>query len=148
MYRILYNDKTYHKMALLGTIACSTEGRGLYDLSDQVQALLPADAEGLCHLFLRHTSASLVITENADPTVHSDLEGFMSRLVVDGDPLYQHTAEGPDDMSAHIRSVLTKSELNIPVQAGQLMLGIWQGIYLWEHRHHAKKRSVVCTLLA
>ena len=135
-------------MAFLGTISCETEGKGLYDLSSRVQHLLPADAEGLCHLFIRHTSASLVITENADPTVHSDLESFMSRLVVDGDPLYRHTAEGPDDMSAHIRSVLTKSELNIPVQAGRLMLGVWQGIYLWEHRSHAKQRSVVCTLIA
>ena len=135
-------------MAFLGTILYETEGKGLYNLSSNVQNLLPVDGEGLCHLFIRHTSASLVITENADPTVHLDLENFMSRLVVDGDPLYRHTAEGPDDMSAHIRSVLTKSELNIPVQAGQLMLGIWQGIYLWEHRSHAKKRSVVCTLIA
>ena len=135
-------------MAFLGTISCETEGKGLYDLSSRVQHLLPANAEGLCHLFIRHTSASLVITENADPTVHSDLENFMSRLVVDGDPLYRHTAEGPDDMSAHIRSILTKSELNIPVQAGRLMLGVWQGIYLWEHRSHAKQRSVVCTLIA
>lgn len=134
-------------MAFLATISQSTDGKGLYDLGDKVQALLPADAEGLCHLFIRHTSASLVITENADPTVHSDLESFMSRLVADGDPLYSHTAEGPDDMSAHIRSVLTKSELNIPVKAGKLMLGVWQGIYLWEHRQHAKKRSVVCTLI-
>ncbi|MBC6414655.1 MAG: YjbQ family protein [Chromatiales bacterium] len=135
-------------MAFLGTINCDTDGKGLYELSSQVQNLLPADAEGLCHLFIRHTSASLVITENADPTVHSDLENFMSHLAPDGDPRYQHTAEGPDDMSAHIRSVLTKSELNIPVKAGHLLLGVWQGIYLWEHRSHAKRRSVVCTLLA
>ena len=135
-------------MAFLGTISCNTAGKGLYDLSKQVQNLLPADADGLCHLFIQHTSASLVITENADPTVHSDLESFMSRLVADGDPSYQHTAEGPDDMSAHIRSVLTKSELNIPVQDGRLMLGVWQGVYLWEHRSHAKKRSVACTLIA
>ena len=135
-------------MAFLGTISCNTAGKGLYDLSKQVQNLLPADADGLCHLFIQHTSASLVITENADPTVHLDLENFMSRLVADGDPLYQHTAEGPDDMSAHIRSVLTKSELNIPVQGGRLMLGVWQGVYLWEHRSHAKKRSVACTLIA
>ncbi|MXX98792.1 MAG: YjbQ family protein [Gammaproteobacteria bacterium] len=135
-------------MAFLGTISCNTAGKGLYDLSKQVQNLLPADADGLCHLFIQHTSASLVITENADPTVHLDLENFMSRLVADGDPSYQHTAEGPDDMSAHIRSVLTKSELNIPVQDGRLMLGVWQGVYLWEHRSHAKKRSVACTLIA
>ena len=135
-------------MAFLGTISCITKGKGLYELSEQVQHLLPVDSEGLCHLFIRHTSASLVITENADPTVHSDLENFMSRLVVDGDPLYQHIAEGSDDMSAHIRSVLTKSELNIPVKAGHLMLGVWQGIYLWEHRRHSKERSVVCTLIS
>ena len=134
-------------MALLGTISCNTQGKGLYDLSNQVQTLLPNSAKGLCHLFIQHTSASLVITENADPTVHLDLENYMGRLVADGDPLYQHTAEGPDDMSAHIRSVLTQSELNIPVSAGRLMLGVWQGIYLWEHREHPKCRSVVCTLL-
>lgn len=134
-------------VAFLGIISCNTEGKGLYDLSDQIQTLLPADARGLCHLFIQHTSASLVITENADPTVHSDLENFMSRLAVDGDTAYRHIAEGPDDMSAHIRSVLTQSELNIPVKNGQLMLGVWQGIYLWEHRKCAKRRSVVCTLI-
>ena len=134
-------------MAFLETILCNTKGKGLYELSNQVNDLLPSNAEGLCHLFILHTSASLVITENADPSVHSDLENFMSRLVTDGDPLYKHTAEGPDDMSAHIRSVLTKSELNIPVKAGQLMLGVWQGIYLWEHRNHGHRRSVVCTLI-
>ena len=135
-------------MSFLGTISCDTKGKGLYDLSDRVQTLLPIDAQGICHLFIQHTSASLVITENADPTVHSDLESFMSRLVVDGDSLYRHTAEGPDDMSAHIRSVLTKSELNIPVKAGKLLLGVWQGIYLWEHRSHSKRRSVLCTLIS
>ena len=104
-------------------------------------------AEGLCHVFLRHTSASLLITENADPDVRRDLETFISGLAPDGDPAYIHTMEGPDDMPAHIRSVLTCSELTIPVRAGRLALGTWQGAYLWEHRFRAHRRRMDITVI-
>ena len=119
------------------TLEIHTSGRGVYDLSQRVQEAV-ADSgisTGLCHLFIRHTSASLMISENADPAVLSDLETFMSRQVPDGDPMFTHTQEGPDDMSAHVRSVLTQTDLNLPVTGGSCSLGTWQGIYLWEHRH-------------
>ena len=128
-------------------ISCRTEGRGFYDLTDTIQALLPRAAAGLCHLFIHHTSASLVITENADPAVHEDLERFLGALVADGDPRFAHVAEGPDDMPAHVRSVLTQTELNVPVRGGRLDLGTWQGVYLWEHRTSAHVRRVTCSLL-
>jgi secondary thiamine-phosphate synthase enzyme len=102
---------------------------------------------GLCHVFIHHTSASLIIQENADPDVQLDLEAFFSRLVHDADPIYRHTDEGPDDMSAHIRSVLTATSLTIPVAGGRLSLGTWQGLYLWEHRTHPHKRSLTITVI-
>ena len=103
--------------------------------------------EGICHVFLRHTSASLLITENADPDVRRDLETFMSRLAPDGDPAYAHSMEGPDDMPAHIRSVLTSSELTIPIRNGSLALGTWQGAYLWEHRFRPHRRRLDVTVI-
>jgi secondary thiamine-phosphate synthase enzyme len=130
------------------TLEIHTSGRGVYDLSQRVQDAV-ADSgisTGLCHLFIRHTSASLMISENADPAVLSDLETFMSRQVPDGDPMFTHTQEGPDDMSAHVRSVLTQTDLNLPVTGGACSLGTWQGIYLWEHRHAAHVREVVVTI--
>ena len=125
-----------------------TGGRGTYDLTRQVGEAIRESGirTGICHVFLRHTSASLMLCENADPAVLRDLEAFMSRLVPDGDPLYTHTAEGPDDMPAHVRSVLTHSDLNIPVRNGQPDLGTWQGVYLWEHRHAAHRRKVTVTI--
>ncbi len=102
---------------------------------------------GLCTLHLRHTSASLLIQENADPDVRRDLEAFFSRLVPDGDRLYIHTMEGPDDMPAHVRTALTAVNLSIPVSDGELALGTWQGIYLWEHRHARHEREVVVHVL-
>ncbi len=101
---------------------------------------------GLCHVFVRHTSASLLIQENADPSVRRDLDAFFARLVPDGDPLFTHTAEGPDDMSAHVRSSLTAVSLTVPVVEGRLGLGTWQGIYLWEHRAHPHQRRLVVTV--
>jgi secondary thiamine-phosphate synthase enzyme len=129
-------------------VTVATTGRGTYDLSAEVQdALRQSGIEtGLCHLFIRHTSASLILCENADPAVMRDLETFMSRNVPDGDPMFTHTDEGPDDMPAHIRSILTQSDLNLPVSNGRCALGTWQGIYLWEHRHAAHQRTVVITL--
>jgi|TARA_B100000315_G_scaffold56204_1_gene50423 secondary thiamine-phosphate synthase enzyme len=101
---------------------------------------------GLCHIFISHTSASLAITENADPRVHDDLESFLARLVPDGDPRYTHTSEGDDDMPAHIRTVVTDTALTVPISDAQLVLGTWQGIYLWEHRFRPQERRVVLTI--
>lgn len=101
---------------------------------------------GICHVFICHTSASLILCENADPSVMKDLESFMSRQVRDGDPLFTHDAEGPDDMPAHIRSILTQSDLNLPVRDGRCALGTWQGIYLWEHRYAPHTRRVIVTI--
>lgn len=102
---------------------------------------------GICHAFLRHTSASLLITENADPDVRRDLENFISRLAPDGDPAYIHSMEGPDDMPAHIRSVLTCSEISLPIRNGNLALGTWQGVYLWEHRTRSHRRRIDVTII-
>jgi secondary thiamine-phosphate synthase enzyme len=103
--------------------------------------------EGLCNIFIRHTSASLMICENADPAVLRDMERFMQRLVPDNDPIFEHDQEGPDDMPAHVRSVLTRSDLTVPVQHGQLELGTWQGLYLWEHRLQGHDRWVRISVL-
>ena len=129
-------------------INVSTQGRGTYDLSQQVQQAVRSSgiSTGSCHVFIRHTSASLMICENADPAVMRDLETFMSRQVPDGDPMFTHTAEGPDDMPAHVRSVLTQTDLNVPVTEGQCSLGTWQGIYLWEHRLAPHDRKVILTI--
>ena len=129
-------------------IRIATGGRGTYDLSQQVQQAVDASGinTGLCHVFIRHTSASLMICENADPAVMRDLETFMARQVPDGDPMFTHTAEGPDDMPAHVRSVLTQTDLNVPVSDGQCALGTWQGIDLWEHRIAPHDRKVLLTI--
>lgn len=129
-------------------LVIETSGRGTYDLSQQVQQVVAASGvkTGLCHVFICHTSASLMLCENADPDVMRDLETFMSRQVPDGDPMFVHTAEGPDDMPAHVRSILTQSDLNMPVSRGQCALGTWQGIYLWEHRHAPHSRRVIVTV--
>ena len=125
-----------------------TRGRGTYDLSADIQSAVKKSGveTGMCHVFIRHTSASLMLCENADPAVMRDLEAFMSRQVPDGDPMFTHTAEGPDDMPAHVRSVLTHSDLNIPVQDGGCALGTWQGVYLWEHRLAPHQRTVLLTI--
>ena len=124
-----------------------TGGRGFYDLTADVQACIPEGSDGVCNVFIHHTSASLIITENADPEVLRDLERLVSRLVPDGDPVFRHVAEGADDMPAHARSVLTQSALSVPVGEGRLMLGVWQGIYLWEHRTAPHSRRVSVSIL-
>jgi len=130
------------------SIAISTPGRGSIDITGKVSEVLRASGivRGLCHVFLHHTSASLMITENADSNVRRDLENYIARLVRDGDPAYLHDQEGPDDMAAHIRSVLTQTEITIPVQSGRLALGTWQGLFLWEHRLQAHRRNITVTL--
>ena len=130
-------------------LTISTRGRGLYEFTDDVAAWLGKQGaqNGLLTLHLRHTSASLLIQENADPDVRRDLESFFERLVPDGDPIFVHTAEGDDDMPAHIRTALTTVNLSIPIAGGSLALGTWQGIYLWEHRAQPHARRVVVHLL-
>jgi len=125
-----------------------TKGRGTYETTDEVQQIV-SDAGisvGLCHVFVHHTSASLMLCENADPTVRHDLETFMAKVAPDGDPMFRHTLEGPDDMPAHIRTVLTQTGLSIPVNNGRCELGTWQGIYLWEHRTAGHRRKLTVTV--
>ena len=119
--------------------------QGLHEFTHEVQSLVSDSNtnEGLCTLFIRHTSCSLTIQENADPSARIDLENWLNRLVPENDPLYTHTMEGPDDMPSHIKAILTSTTLSIPILNGQLALGTWQGIYLWEHRHHSSNRTVV-----
>ncbi|HTG35195.1 MAG TPA: secondary thiamine-phosphate synthase enzyme YjbQ [Thermoanaerobaculia bacterium] len=120
-------------------------GQGLHDVTDQVRAAVRESGvrEGLCTVFLQHTSASLTIQENADPSARRDLENWLNRLVPERDSLYTHTAEGPDDMPSHIKAALTAASLSIPILDGDLGLGTWQGIYLWEHRHHPGARKLL-----
>lgn len=130
--------QSFHELTL------ATRGRGLYDFTADVAAWITKGGfkDGLVTLHLRHTSASLLIQENADPDVRADLERFFQRLVPDGDPLFQHTCEGKDDMPAHVRTALTTVNLSLPLQDGRLALGTWQGIYLWEHRHAPHTRRI------
>ena len=127
----------------------STRGRGFYEITSQVNELVRQCGfqTGLCTLHIRHTSASLLIQENADPEVRRDLERFFSRLTPDGDPLFQHTCEGEDDMPAHVRTALTCVNLSIPLVFGELALGTWQGIYIWEHRRIPHRREIIVHLL-
>ena len=126
-------------------LTVATPGQGLHEITAQVSRIVRQAGvdEGLCTVFERHTSASLVIQENADPSAKQDLERWLNRLVPEGDPIYRHDAEGPDDMPAHIKSALTQTSLSIPITGGALCLGTWQGIYLWEHRHRGGEREVV-----
>jgi secondary thiamine-phosphate synthase enzyme len=129
-------------------ITVETSGQGMREITREVEKIVRAEGiqEGLCTLFLRHTSASLVIQENADPTAKRDLERWLNRLVPEGDAFYSHDAEGPDDMPSHIKAALTASSLSIPISRGKLVLGAWQGIYLWEHRRRGAARELVLHL--
>lgn len=131
------------------TLALQTTGRGLHPFTKLVTRWLEDlhAVDGLCTVFIQHTSASLMIQENADPSAREDLERWLTRLVKDGDPLFTHTAEGPDDMPSHVRAALTQTHLSIPVRDGALALGTWQGLYLWEHRLEAHRRSVAVHFL-
>jgi secondary thiamine-phosphate synthase enzyme len=133
----------------LSEIVSNTRGRGFYEVTAEVQARVTQAklATGLCTLHLQHTSASLLIQENADPEVRRDFERFFARLVPDGEPLFEHTAEGDDDMPAHVRTALTAVNLSIPIASGRLCLGTWQGIYLWEHRQAPHRRTIVVHLV-
>lgn len=129
-------------------LVISTPGRSTTNITSEIQNLVAQSAIriGTCHIFVQHTSASIMLCENADPDVRRDLETYMQHIVPDGDAMFLHQDEGPDDMSAHIRTVLTNPDLTVPVSAGQCSLGIWQGIYLWEHRTHKYQRRVIVTI--
>ena len=126
----------------------AVSGQGLIDITRQLSAVVndAGVGEGLCTLFIQHTSASLLIQESYDPSARTDLENWLNRLVPENDPLYTHTLEGPDDMPAHIKAALTATSVAIPVIAGELALGTWQGVYLWEHRHYGGSRKVIVHL--
>ncbi len=127
----------------------STTSRGTYNITSQISEAIEKSCikSGICHIFIQHTSASLILCENADTTVREDLNRFMAKLVKDGDSAYKHRSEGPDDMPAHIRTVLTQSSLSIPIYKGKCDLGLWQGIFLWEHRTNAHKRNIAITIM-
>ena len=131
------------------TLEFRTRGRGTTDIVAEIQQAVAATGirKGVCTVFLQHTSASLILCENADPDVRRDLETLLSRVAPDGDPAYVHDAEGPDDMASHARSVLTSNSITIPASEGRLMLGTWQGVYLYEHRQAGHARSVVVTVM-
>lgn len=133
---------------MITTVNVNVSRQGLHDISSQLTDVVSRSEldEGLCTLFIQHTSASLLIQENADPSARADLESWLNRLVPENDPLYTHTLEGPDDMPAHIKAALTASSLSIPFANGNLLLGTWQGIYLWEHRYGSHTRQVIVHL--
>ena len=135
-------------MIVQETLTIQTSGRGTREITRDVDDLIhrtPIEC-GICNVFVHHTSASLILCENADPQVRKDLETFMATRVPDGDPMFRHSAEGPDDMPAHVRTVLTDSGLSLPIRAGRCLLGTWQGIYLWEHRYQGHSRRITITL--
>ena len=132
-----------------GEVTVSTKGRGTYDVTDEVSRIVAKSraSSGLATVWIQHTSASLIICENADPSVRRDLEAFVARLVPDGDRRFTHTAEGDDDMPAHVRTVLTQTSIGIPITNGKLALGTWQGLYLWEHRTSPHRRHITVTVI-
>lgn len=132
-------------MGTVKKIVVTTRGQGLHEITNEICNLVYSSdcSEGLCTVYIRHTSASLTIQENADPSARADLERWLNRLVPERDPLYTHTSEGPDDMPSHIKAILTEVSLSIPIIEGALALGTWQGIYLWEHRKGAHRREIV-----
>ena len=131
------------------SLTLSSRGRGTAEITDEVARIVHASRanQGVCSIFVHHTSASLIVCENADPSVRSDLERFFSRLVPDGDPLFRHTAEGPDDMPAHVRSILTQASITVPIAQGRLDLGTWQGIFLFEHRADPHRRRLTVSII-
>lgn len=131
------------------TLDVRTYGRSTLEITSEIQSVVSESevAAGVCNVFVHHTSASLIISENADPSVRGDLERFISKLVRDGDPMFEHTAEGPDDMSAHVRSILTATSITLPVNERRCALGTWQGVFLWEHRESAHNRRVTVSVL-
>lgn len=137
-------------MAFRTSFEVATKGRGTYDITREVQDAVASSGapDGLAHVFVHHTSASVILCENADPSVRGDLERYFARLVPDGDPLFRHDAEGDDDMPAHVRTILTASAVTVPISDGRADLGTWQGVYLWEHRTAPHRRKITVTVIA
>jgi len=135
---------------LIARIHLTPRGAGLFEFTDELIERVgdAAVEEGLCTLFIQHTSASLLIQENADPSARRDLENWIGRLAPEDDPRYTHTQEGPDDMPAHLKAAITATTLSIPIEAGRLLLGTWQGVFLWEHRHRPGRRTVIVHIAA
>ncbi len=135
-------------MIAQASLSVSTHGRGTYEITEEVERRVRdcGVRTGLCHCFVQHTSASLILCEDADPTVRRDLESFLQRLAPDGDQSFEHSNEGPDDMPAHIRAILTKTDLTLPVHAARLALGTWQGLYLYGHHSRGHARQVLLTI--
>lgn len=133
-----------------GELNVATRGRGTYDITRDVARVVQESGvrEGLATVFIHHTSASLIVSENADPEVRRDLDRFLARLVPDGDPIFRHVDEGDDDMPAHVRSVLTQTSIGLPIERGELALGTWQGLYVWEHRKAPHERRVTITIVS
>lgn len=133
-----------------GEVRVATRGRGTYDITKDVARIVRESgvSEGLATVFIHHTSASLIVSENADPEVRRDLDRFLARLVPDGDPIFRHVDEGDDDMPAHVRSVLTQTSIGLPIEGGALALGTWQGLYVWEHRKAPHDRRVTITIVS
>lgn len=148
MTRQLFSNQKHDEAPLIRQLEVRTPGNGLHEITTEIQAVVRASGlrEGLCTLMIQHTSASLLIQENADSSARRDLEGWMRRHVPEGDPHFTHTAEGPDDMPSHIRSALTSTTLSIPFVGGRLALGTWQGIYIWEHRTRGSRRRCIIHL--
>jgi secondary thiamine-phosphate synthase enzyme len=136
-------------MIYRGELTVATRGRGTYDITADIVRIVATSRaiEGLATIWIAHTSASLIVCENADPSVRSDLEAFFARLVPDGDRLFEHDAEGDDDMPAHVRSVLTQTSIGVPIARGKLVLGTWQGLYLWEHRKKPHERRLTISVI-
>ena len=130
---------------MIASMIVATTRQGLHDITNDVQSIAARAGidEGLCTVFVQHTSASVIIQENADPSARADLESWLNRLVSEDDPRFTHTDEGPDDMPSHIKSALTATSISIPVSSGRLALGRWQGVYLWEHRRRGRERSLI-----
>ena len=129
-------------------LSVRSKGRGTYDITQKIDTMIRQSGiqHGLCHVFIHHTSASLILCENADPAVRQDLESYMALIVQDGDPMFVHRDEGDDDMAAHIRTILTQTEVSFPIKHGKSTLGTWQGIYLWEHRTSPHQRKITVTV--
>ena len=147
--RAIHSNEKNNRSNMQKILTIQTRGRGTYDLGDDLAHCVRESGinSGLCHCFVHHTSASLILCENADLDVRHDLETFMSRLVPDGDPMFTHISEGEDDMPAHVRSILTQAGISIPITDGRPALGTWQSLYLWEHRLRPQQRRITFTLI-
>jgi len=145
----LFSNPNFLESFMNHQFSVAVNGQGLYDITPQVKSLIEGAGvvDGLATVFIQHTSASILIQENADPAVLADLATWLDHLVPENDPMYTHTEEGPDDMPAHIKGAITAVNLSVPIIEGQLALGVWQGVFLWEHRHNVKERKLIVNVM-